>query len=56
MKVIVKKKTISFDPSFTTFVETLTSLLHAIYEAVTVYPRIEDEKSSENSKNMLKVR
>ncbi|XP_047370603.1 dynein axonemal heavy chain 7-like isoform X1 [Vespa velutina] len=54
MKVIVKKKAIFFDPSFTTFVETLTSLLHSIYEAVTVYPRIENERSSENSTNMLK--
>ncbi|KAI4472692.1 hypothetical protein M0802_016571 [Mischocyttarus mexicanus] len=55
VKVVVKNKMITFDPSFATFAETLTSFLHSIYEAVMIFPRIDDEQSlNSNKKNMLK--
>ncbi|XP_043498185.1 dynein axonemal heavy chain 7-like isoform X3 [Polistes fuscatus] len=55
VKVVVKNKMITFDPSFVTFSETLTSFLHSIYESVTIFPRIDDELlENSNKKNMLK--
>ncbi|KAK2577836.1 hypothetical protein KPH14_001102, partial [Odynerus spinipes] len=56
VKVIVKNKAINFDPSFKTFEDTLTSLLHSIYETVTIYPRIERNVANltTDSENMLR--
>lgn len=41
VNLVVRSKTIGFEPSFKTFTDTLVTLLDSLYKAISGYPRVE---------------